>query len=124
MTRPTHGGNLSWAVSLVNCPISAILDFSASINPLGPPESAMKAIMEGLSQLQHYPNPNYTEFRDIIAHKHQLTPEWIIPSNGAAELLTWIAWETQGSMRTATFSSSALRPILRFSQNRATPETA
>ena len=94
MTRPTHGGNLSWAVSLVNCPISAILDFSASINPLGPPESAMKAIMEGLSQLQHYPNPNYTEFRDIIAHKHQLTPEWIIPSNGAAELLTWIAWET------------------------------
>ena len=93
MTRPTHGGNLDWAVSLVNCPHSAILDFSASINPLGPPECAMEAIYKGLSQLKNYPNPNYTEFREVIANRHKLNPEWILPTNGAAELLTWIAWE-------------------------------
>ncbi len=93
MTRPTHGGNLDWAVSLINCPRSAIIDFSASINPLGPPNSAMEAIGKGLSELQHYPNPDYSQFCEVIAQKHQLTKEYILPSNGAAELLTWIAWE-------------------------------
>jgi L-threonine-O-3-phosphate decarboxylase len=93
VTRPTHGGNLDWAASLVNCPTSAIIDFSASINPLGPPKSAMEAIYQGLSQLKNYPNPDYPQFCEIIAQKHQLTPQWVLPSNGAAELLTWVAWE-------------------------------
>ena len=93
VTRPTHGGNLEWAANLVNCPPSAIIDFSASINPLGPPKSAMKAIYQGLSQLKNYPNPNYPQFCELIAQRHQLTPKWVLPSNGAAELLTWVAWE-------------------------------
>lgn len=117
MTRPTHGGNLDWAVSLVNCPISAIIDFSASINPLGPPKSAIKAIMESLSQVTHYPNPNYDQFREAIAEKYQLKPEWILPSNGAAELLTWIAWEIhdyQGVMLPAPCFADYKRALTTF----------
>ena len=52
VTRPTHGGNLDWAANIVNCPNSAIIDFSASINPIGPPKSAMEAIYRGLSQIK------------------------------------------------------------------------
>lgn len=117
MTRPTHGGNLDWAVSLVNCPISAILDFSASINPLGPPESAINAIMESLAQLPHYPNPNYHELRQVIADKYQLKFEWILPSNGVAELLTWIAWEAhdyQGIMLPAPCFADYKRALATF----------
>ena len=93
LTRPIHGGNLDWAVSHVNCPLKDIVDFSASINPLGPPPSAIAAINSGISQLKHYPNPDYPFFREVIADKHQLTSDWVLPTNGAAELFTWIAWE-------------------------------
>ncbi len=93
MFRPTHGGNLDWAVSLVNCPISALVDFSASINPLGPPDSAIAAITEGIVQLQHYPNPDYSRFRQAIGNHHHIEFDKVLPSNGAAELLTWVGWE-------------------------------
>ncbi|BAQ61438.1 L-threonine 3-O-phosphate decarboxylase [Geminocystis sp. NIES-3708] len=93
MFRPTHGGNLDWAISLVNCPPSAIIDFSASINPLGPPDSAIAAIHEGVSLLQNYPNPDYPQFCEAISNHHHIEIDWVLPSNGAAELLTWVGWE-------------------------------
>jgi L-threonine-O-3-phosphate decarboxylase len=92
--RPTHGGNLDWAISVVNCPLSAVVDFSASINPLGPPDSAITAITEGIPQLNHYPNPDYPQFRQAIGNHHHIEVDWILPSNGAAELLTWVGWES------------------------------
>ncbi|WP_448596204.1 aminotransferase class I/II-fold pyridoxal phosphate-dependent enzyme [Thermoleptolyngbya sp.] len=67
------------------------MDFSASINPLGPPESAIAAIQAHLSDLRHYPDPDYTDLRRAIATFHHLSPDWILPGNGAAELLTWAA---------------------------------
>jgi L-threonine-O-3-phosphate decarboxylase len=93
--RPIHGGNLDWAASIVNCSLSAVVDFSASINPLGPPDSAIAAITEGISQLNHYPNPDYPQFRQVISSHHPIDFDWILPSNGAAELLTWVGWECQ-----------------------------
>jgi L-threonine-O-3-phosphate decarboxylase len=93
LIRPTHGGNLDWAVTLINCSTSAVLDFSASINPLGPPSSTIEAIIKGIKELVHYPNPDYPQFRQAIGQHHHISPDWVLPSNGAAELLTWIAWE-------------------------------
>ena len=90
MKRPIHGGNLNWAAQLAGCSPSVILDFSASINPLGPPESAMMAIQGGLSHLKHYPDPTYSQLRATIGTCHDLAPDWILPGNGAAELLTWV----------------------------------
>ncbi|WP_317134226.1 threonine-phosphate decarboxylase CobD [Leptolyngbya sp. O-77] len=67
------------------------MDFSASINPLGPPQSAIAAIQAHLGDLRHYPDPSYADLRRAIAAFHHLSPEWILPGNGAAELLTWAA---------------------------------
>ncbi len=89
--QPAHGGNVAWAAALANCSPHLILDFSASINPLGPPESAIAAIQAHLSDLRHYPDPDYTDLRRAIAAFHHLSPDWILPGNGAAELLTWAA---------------------------------
>lgn len=84
-----HGGNLAWAATIAGCPPSSILDFSASINPLGPPISAIAAIQASLASLQHYPDPLQGELRQALSIFHQVPPEWILPGNGAAELLTW-----------------------------------
>lgn len=88
MRQKAHGGNLTWAAALAGCPPSAILDFSASISPLGPPNSAIAAITSQLGNLKHYPDPDYSELRLALSHFHQLPPEWILPGNGSAELLT------------------------------------
>jgi L-threonine-O-3-phosphate decarboxylase len=88
MRQPAHGGNLAWAAALAGCPPSAILDFSASISPLGPPKRALAAIESQLGNLRHYPDPDYGELRLALSHFHQLPPEWILPGNGSAELLS------------------------------------
>ena len=93
MNRPAHGGNLAWAAELASCSPSAILDFSASISPLGPPQSAIAAIQNNLALVREYPDPNYGQLRRAIAETHQLPSNWILPGNGAAELLTWACWD-------------------------------
>lgn len=93
MSQPIHGGNIVWAAEIAGCPASSILDFSASINPLGPPPSAIAAIQEALSSLSRYPNPAYQPLREALAQAHSISPDWILPGNGAAELLTWAGRE-------------------------------
>ncbi|NET59925.1 MAG: threonine-phosphate decarboxylase [Symploca sp. SIO2E6] len=94
MKRPTHGGNLAWAASLASCPPSLIVDFSASINPLGPPKTALAAIESGQQDLVAYPDPNYYQLRVSLSQLHPtLDPDWILPGNGCAELLTWAGRE-------------------------------
>lgn len=98
--RPKHGGNLAWAAQLAHCSPSAILDFSASINPLGPPASAIAAIQTHLRHLKAYPDPSYTALREAIAAFHHLSPDWVLPGNGSAELLTWAGREFAGLQQT------------------------
>lgn len=88
MNRPDHGGNLAWAVTLANCPAFSLLDFSASVNPLGPSPLVLQAIQAALGELRHYPDPQYHRLRQALAQYHALDPEWILPGNGSAELLT------------------------------------
>ncbi|PSN17686.1 threonine-phosphate decarboxylase [filamentous cyanobacterium CCP5] len=89
MNRPVHGGNLTWAAEVAGCSPDFILDFSASISPLGPPQSVLQAIQAALANLRHYPDPGYTSFCQAIAQHHGLSPQQVLPGNGAAELLTW-----------------------------------
>lgn len=93
MGRPLHGGNLNWAAAIAGCPISALMDFSASINPLGTPQSAISAIISNASNLKSYPDPSYPRLRSHLANHHQTNPDFILPGNGSAELLTWAGRE-------------------------------
>ncbi|MBC6419052.1 MAG: threonine-phosphate decarboxylase [Prochloron sp. SP5CPC1] len=96
MNRPVHGGNLAWAARVASCPRSLIVDFSASINPLGPPSKVMAAIVGSMEVLRSYPDPHYWGLRSALGQFHQLSPEWILPGNGSAELLTWASRELAG----------------------------
>ncbi len=93
MNRPQHGGNLNWAATIAGCPVSALTDFSASINPLGTPQSAIAAIINSTTQLTAYPDPEYAELRSHLANHHQIDSKFILPGNGSAELLTWAGRE-------------------------------
>ena len=93
MKRPTHGGNLRWAAEIADCSPNALLDFSASINPLGMPDSAIEVLTQSVDALTAYPDPNYSALKSAIAIHHHIDPEWILPGNGAAELLTWACRE-------------------------------
>ena len=100
-TRPCHGGNIEWAAQVANCSPFALLDFSASISPLGPPASAIAALHTSLDQLTRYPNPRYDTLRQALAQHHHIDPDWILPGHGAAELLTWAGRDL--AAQTATY---------------------
>jgi L-threonine-O-3-phosphate decarboxylase len=93
MGNQAHGGNIVWASALAGCAPSAILDFSASISPFGPPDSVIKAICSHLPNICHYPDPNYSDLRLALSRFHQVPVEWILPGNGSADLLTLAARE-------------------------------
>jgi len=93
MPQQAHGGNLIWAAARAGCSPDAIVDFSASISPLGPPNSVIAAIISQLGNLRNYPDPEYSELRLALSRFHQLPPEWILPGNGSAELLTLVGRE-------------------------------
>lgn len=63
------------------------IDFSANINPFGMDERVKTAICENLDLAQHYPDASYQRLRDLLAKKHGVRAEWILPGNGALELI-------------------------------------
>jgi histidinol-phosphate/aromatic aminotransferase/cobyric acid decarboxylase-like protein len=93
LQSPTHGGNLAWAATIAGCPADFILDFSASINPLGPAPGVITAITNQLRYIDQYPTPGYRDLRQALAAHHHIDSDWILPGNGAAELLTWAGRE-------------------------------
>jgi threonine-phosphate decarboxylase len=79
-----HGGNIwQWQETLnLN-----LLDFSASINPLGPPQGVLRAITENLVNLVHYPDPENRKACQALSEYHGIDSSHIIFGNGAMELL-------------------------------------
>lgn len=84
MMTVQHGGNI-WAHT------DKILDFSASLSPLGMPNAVYQAAVRGIMDSSHYPDPECTRLRKAISVKNNVLPEWIICGNGAAELLDRMA---------------------------------
>jgi histidinol-phosphate/aromatic aminotransferase/cobyric acid decarboxylase-like protein len=50
-----------------------------------------EAIWAAFSSLKAYPDPEYGELRRSLSHYHSIPIDFVIPGNGAAELLTWAA---------------------------------
>jgi len=82
-----HGGNIHEASRKTGIPPERILDFSASINPLGLPKPATAAILKGMRLLPHYPEPNAGSLTACIARHYDLAPESLLCGNGSTELI-------------------------------------
>jgi threonine-phosphate decarboxylase len=82
-----HGGNVYRAAQELGIPESEIIDFSASINPLGISGKVTDAIQKGLDSLVNYPDIDSKVLREKIAGHHDIDPETIICGNGSTELI-------------------------------------
>ena len=82
-----HGGDVyTWAQKARIDP-AEIIDFSASINPLGPPASARKAFQESYDEVSRYPDPYGEELKKALAKHHEMKPTEILLGNGSTQLV-------------------------------------
>ncbi len=85
--KQIHGGNLRRLAAQAGIAPEQILDFSASINPLGPPDWFAEVAAAALLQSVHYPDPECAELiQAIVARKGCREPE-TVAGNGSSELL-------------------------------------
>jgi len=82
-----HGGDVHAAARELRRPVSRLLDFSASINPLGPSKRVLRAAAGALSFACHYPDPTCHDLVTALASRWKLDPSHFLIGNGSSELL-------------------------------------
>jgi threonine-phosphate decarboxylase len=82
-----HGGDIYASARQARVDPAAIVDFSASINPLGPPGSARVAFQKSFADVLHYPDPYGAELKDALAKHHKMRPAEILVGNGSTQLI-------------------------------------
>jgi len=83
----THGGNIYRAAEQLGLPGSEIIDFSASINPLGIPKKVLAGIKDALRYIDNYPDPDAKQLTLTLARHFAIDSESIICGNGSTELI-------------------------------------
>jgi threonine-phosphate decarboxylase len=83
---PAHGGDIISAACLAGLAPEKILDFSSSINPLGPPPGLYDFLEENLPVITRYPDPLARRLCDAIEAHYRPYADFV-PGNGAAELI-------------------------------------
>ena len=87
--RPVHGGlNFGELASLGIRP-DDVIDFSASINPLGPSDRVLDAARN--VNLASYPDPECLDLREALADSLGVSPGNVLPGNGSTELIHLLA---------------------------------
>ena len=85
LTGSGHGGNVHAFRRRMQA--SGIIDFSANINPLGPPEWLRGVISRSVEDLGHYPDPECHDLVAAVAAHGGYRPSAIVAANGSTELL-------------------------------------
>ncbi len=79
MKKPAHGGDIySHEVEI---------DFSANVNPLGPPDGVKEVLIGAIEDIHHYPDIDATELKAAISNYVATPPENITLGNGSSELI-------------------------------------
>ena len=87
---PLHGGQLRQISERFNIPSSLLIDFSANINPDGPPPgvlSTLRTCLDDLSILTCYPDLEQAELKQAIASYAGVHSKNLIVANGFIPLL-------------------------------------
>ena len=93
--RPVHGGIKPEQLRALGLKPEEVLDFSASVSPLGPPASLAETL-RGVD-LTAYPDPACLELREALAghlsgrQAGRITPEQVLPGNGSTEIIHLLA---------------------------------
>ncbi len=82
-----HGGNIRKLALEAGRSPEELLDFSANINPLGPPDWFRPLISSRLSSLVHYPDPDSASLRASISSAYGVREEEVLVGNGSTEII-------------------------------------
>ena len=83
-----HGAEVYGAAKETGVKPQEILDFSSSVNPLGPSAKALEAAQSAFSSIAAYPDTYSNILREVIASRHDgITKDNIIVGNGSTELM-------------------------------------
>lgn len=105
LERYGHGGDLTTAEALYGRRPEQFLDFSANMNPFGPPERVGRLLAKRWPELARYPDPAVRELREAIAEHYGVPASCVLVGNGAAELIDlsarWLGARSVGIARPA-----------------------
>jgi threonine-phosphate decarboxylase len=87
MIPQLHGGNIHTIKALSGSDCKEILDFSVSINPLGPPEGLWEYLRAEFESILSYPEISANSFKTGLSAYHNLPSEDFIAGNGSVDLL-------------------------------------
>jgi threonine-phosphate decarboxylase len=82
-----HGGNIFSVARALGVAPDRILDFSASINPLGMSPMVREALVCSIDSLVHYPDATHAGLKLALAKFHDLSPDHFTIANGSTELI-------------------------------------
>lgn len=91
MTAAGHGGDVFAAARALGLAPREVLDFSASINPLGMPAAVRRAARAAVDAALHYPEIDGAPLRSALAVHHQMPEEHFLPAGGSTPLFYLLA---------------------------------
>ena len=108
MKRFEHGGDIYSHAGVV--------DFSASINPLGMPREAVEALRDQAAHFDVYPDLEYRELRAALAAHEGVRPDQVVCTAGATDLFWRLCsvTRTPAAMVTAPCFSGYEQALERF----------
>ncbi|KPV40884.1 pyridoxal phosphate-dependent aminotransferase [Alicyclobacillus ferrooxydans] len=83
-----HGGRIYEYAEKSGRSSNHVFDFSANINPMGPPKSVMTAIQGALNGIRHYPDARHIKVIHAICSKYPIaSTQSVFCGNGASEVI-------------------------------------
>ena len=108
--RPEHGGINTAELDALGLRAEQVIDFSASINPLGPSTRAIEAAKN--ADFSTYPDPDCVRLREAISRDMGVVTNRIFVGNGSTEIIyllarTYLSNESTASVFGPTFGEYA-----------------
>lgn len=83
---------------------AGVLKLNSNENPYPPSPQVIQALSQvGPELLRRYPDPLATDFRRAVSEVFDISPDWIIASNGSDDLLTLLVRACSDSARTIAY---------------------
>lgn len=101
--RFAHGGHIRRLADKAGCSPDELVDFSASVNPLGPPPWLGQEIARAVRLCSRYPDPESLELCLAACELYKVWPNQVLAGNGASEIIQAVA--RLGGVRQAVIPS-------------------
>ena len=88
-----HGGDIDCVARAYGVSADHLIDFSANINPIGPPRRALIRLAREATDrrvLTQYPDPEYVELRSTLATTLSVPANGVTIANGSVALIAAI----------------------------------